>query len=67
MGKILAAKDCIAEVFPGPRKPSLRTFQYWQARGLIPYRRIGKLVFYDPLEVRRAIDRQCLVRAEEVV
>jgi hypothetical protein len=54
---------CIDEVFDGDRKPSLRTFRDWQAKGLIPFRKIGRLTFFDPFEVRAALDKRCLVEA----
>jgi hypothetical protein len=45
------------------RKPSLRTFREWQARGLIPFKKIGRLTLFDPAEVRAALDRQFSVAA----
>jgi hypothetical protein len=54
---------CIDEIFDGERKPSLRTFRQWQARGWIPFRKIGRLTFFDPQEVRIALDRRCRVES----
>jgi hypothetical protein len=46
-------------IWPDARsRPSRRWFLELKARGLLPYRRIGRLCFYDPEEVRAAIDHQ---------
>jgi hypothetical protein len=37
-----------------------------QSRGLIPYKKIGRRVFFDPEEVRLALDRQFSVHARNV-
>ena len=60
--RLVDVVSCIDEVFDGERKPSLRTFRLWQAKGLIPYRKIGRLTFFDPLEVRIALDKQFRIR-----
>jgi hypothetical protein len=52
------AEGCLKELFPDPRsRPSLRWFKYLQYDGLIPYRKIGRRVFFDVAEVRRALDK----------
>lgn len=61
--RLVDVLTCIGEVFDGERKPSLRTFRDWQAKGLIPFRKIGRLTFFDPLEVRAALDKRCRVQA----
>jgi hypothetical protein len=54
------AQGCLEELFPDPRsRPSLRWFRYLQYDGIIPYRKIGRRVFFDVAEVRRALDRRC--------
>jgi hypothetical protein len=37
-----------------------------QDRRLIPYKKIGRRVFFDPEEVRRALDRQFSVHAKNL-
>lgn len=37
-------------------RPSRRWFLELKARGLIPYHRIGRRVFFDPAEVRASLD-----------
>ncbi len=56
---LVGESECRRIIFPEESsRPSRRTFLEWKSRGLIPYRKIGRLVYYDPAEVRRAIDRQ---------
>jgi hypothetical protein len=62
---LLDAEACINQLFDGESKPSLRTFREWQARGLIPFLKIGRLTFFDPEEVRSALDKRCRVQAAE--
>jgi hypothetical protein len=63
--QLLRAEDCISAVFPSEAsRPSLRTFKGWQAKGWIPFHKIGKLSFYDPEQVRAALDRRFAVAAQ---
>lgn len=56
---LVGLEKCLEIVFPDPdSRPSKRAFQEWQARGMIPYRKICRRVFFEPPEVRRAIDKQ---------
>ena len=60
---LVNGEQCLKALFPDPAsRPSLRWFLALKARGLIPFRRIGGLIFYDVEEVRRAIDTQFTVR-----
>jgi len=57
--QLVGAEDCIQAVFPSENsRPSLRAFRQWQANGWIPYHKIGRRTFFDPSEVRRALDRR---------
>ncbi|MCX6878701.1 MAG: hypothetical protein NTW21_33545 [Verrucomicrobia bacterium] len=49
-----------------PEAPSKRTFAEWKARGFFPFVKIGKRVFVDPSEVRRALDRRFKINAVAV-
>jgi hypothetical protein len=61
---LVNAETCLRMVFPDEdSRPTLRYFRELQAKRLIPWRKIGRLVFFDPVEVRRAIDRQFTVHA----
>lgn len=63
--QLLGAAETIAAVFPGEKsRPALRTFREWQARGYLPVHKIGKRTFFDPAEVRRALDRRFRIEAK---
>ncbi len=65
--QLLGAEACIASVFPhNDSRPGLRTFRQWQARGYFPYHKIGRRTFFDPEEVRSALDRRFRVNAKEI-
>jgi hypothetical protein len=58
-GKLMGAQGCLAEIWPNPQeRPSFRKFKELQLHGFIPFHRIGRRVFFDPAEVRRALDRK---------
>ena len=59
---LVDAERCLELLFPDERcRPKLRWFLEQKRVGKIPYRKMGHFVFYDPAEVRRAIDRLCKV------
>ena len=56
---LVGAETCLEIVFPDKStRPSLRWLRELQHKRLIPFRKIGKLVFFDPVEARRALDRE---------
>jgi hypothetical protein len=62
--KLVGARGCMAEIWPNPKeRPSFRKFKELQLKGFIPFHKIGRLVFFDPAEVRRALDRQFKVES----
>jgi hypothetical protein len=62
--KLLRAAGCMAAIWPDPtERPSLRYFKELQAKGYIPFVRIGRLLFFDPAEVRRALDHKFRVES----
>ena len=62
--RLVGAKQCSAEIFgDGPDAPCARWWQYQMKRGIIPFYRIGRLVWFDPEEVRDALQQQCRVAA----
>lgn len=62
--RLVGAEACLRILFPDEETcPSLRTFYDWKARGYIPYRKINQRVFYDPQEVREALDRRFKIEA----
>lgn len=57
--QLVGAEDCIKIVFPcESSRPGLRTFRDWQAKGFIPVHKIGRRTFFDPEQVRAAIERR---------
>jgi hypothetical protein len=58
-GGLVGAKTCLSIVFPDEQtRPSLRFFRKLQRMGKVPFKKIGRLTFFDPAEVRRAFDTQ---------
>jgi len=50
----------------GPEAPSKRSFAEWKARGYFPSVKLGKRVFVNPDEVRRALERRFKINAREI-
>ncbi len=64
--QLVGAEDCIKIVFPcESSRPSLRGFRQWQANRFFPFHKIGHRTFFDPEEVRAALDRRFRVDATE--
>ena len=65
--QLVGAEDCIKIVFPcESSRPGLRTFRDWQAKGFIPVHKIGRRTFFDPEQVRAALERRFKINAVEV-
>lgn len=47
----------------GPEAPSKRTWDEWRARGFYPHVKIGKRVFVNVEEARRALERRFKIHA----
>ena len=57
--QLVGAEDCIKIVFPcESSRPGLRTFRDWQAKGFIPLIRVGRRTYFDPVQVRAALERR---------
>jgi len=63
--QLLTAEECIKAVFGEASPPGLRTFREWQAQGFFPFVRVGRRTFFDPEDVRAALDRRFKVNAVE--
>ena len=64
--QLVGVEECIAIVFPCEKsRPGLRTFRQWQAKGYIPVHKIGRRTFFDPAQVRAAIERRFRIDALE--
>jgi hypothetical protein len=54
---LMGAEALLEALFPGdPNRPSERWLRHMRARRLVPFKKVGGRVFYDPAEVRRALD-----------
>jgi hypothetical protein len=57
--QLVGAQACLDLLFPdGASRPSLRTFRQWQANRYLPFHKIGRRTFFDPEQVRAALDRR---------
>jgi hypothetical protein len=61
---LVGIKTCLKLVFPDEKtRPGERTFAEWKKRGYFPYVKIGKRVFLDPVQVRKALDKRFTIHA----
>ena len=61
---LVGAKACLKIIFKDDEsRPSERTFRDWQRKGLIPHHKILRRVFFDPEQVRYALDRNFEMKA----
>ena len=63
---LVGASKCLELLFPDKEsRPAERTFREWARKGLIPFHRIGgRKVFFDPEQVRCALDRNFEIKAK---
>jgi len=52
-------------IFPKGKEPSIRTLRKWTKLRLIPHRRVGHFVYYDPSEVDVHIRTKLKVPAKD--
>lgn len=61
---LIGIKPCLKIVFPDEAtRPGERTFNEWRAKGFYPSVKIGKRVFLDPVQVRKALDKRFTIEA----
>lgn len=61
---LVGIETCIAVVFPDEEtRPAVRTFLDWKAKKYFPSVKIGKRVFLDPVQVRKALDKRFTIQA----
>ena len=61
---LVGIQTCINRVFPDPEtRPSKRTFMEWKAKKYFPSVKIGKRVFLDPVQVRKALEKRFTIEA----
>jgi len=64
---LVGAECCLEILFPDAgSRPGLRTFRKWQAEGFIPYHKIGRRTFFEPEQVRSALERRFRISAKEI-
>mgnify|MGYP003654325663 CR=1 FL=1 len=62
---LVGAEECLKIVWPcESSRPCKRTFDNWKADRLIPYVKIGRRIYFDPVEVRHAINKQFRVEVK---
>ena len=62
--KLVGSAKCLEMLFPDPEsRPSTRWLDTQRKRGRVPFLRAGRLIFFDPVKVREALDRNCTVNA----
>jgi hypothetical protein len=61
---LVGIQTCLETVFPDPEtRPGKRTFLEWKSRKYFPSLKIGKRVFLDPVQVRKALDKRFTIQA----
>lgn len=62
--QLVGTDKCREILFPDKSSaPGKRTFLEWRARRYFPVVKIGRRVFLDPEEVRRALERRFKINA----
>ena len=62
--QLVGPKTCLEMIFPDEEtRPALRTFLEWKAKKFFPQVKIGKRVFLDPVQVRKALDTRFTIEA----
>lgn len=61
---LVGAETLLKLLFPYEEsRPTLRWLRGMQAKRLVPFRKIGRRVYFDPEEVRRSFDAQFKVES----
>lgn len=63
--KLLSAPELLTELFAPESMPSIRWLRLQQKRRTIPFVRCGRLVFFDPVEVRQHLANNFTVEARQ--
>jgi hypothetical protein len=65
---LVGAEKCLEILFPdGKSRPSIRSFREWQARGYLPYLKVGRRTYFDPEQVRAALSRRFTIHARPLL
>jgi hypothetical protein len=61
---LLSAEELLSVIWPNEKsRPCLRTLREFQAKRMVPYVKLGRLVYFDPAKVRRALEKRFTVEA----
>ena len=60
--KLVDAKGLLEEIFEEKSRPSLRWLREQQARRAIPFVKRGRLVFFDPAQVREFLNSHATIK-----
>ena len=64
---LLGDRQCLEMIFPDiSRRPGIRTWREWRAKGFYSYHKIGKSVYLDPVAVRKALDKRFIIEATQI-
>ena len=61
--RLVQGEKLLELLFDEATRPSPRWLGYQRQQRNIPYFKIGHLVWYDPVLVRRAIEERCQIKA----
>jgi hypothetical protein len=63
---LVGIETCLKIVFSDPEtRPGKRTFLEWKAKKYFPSLKIGKRVFLDPVQVRKALEKKFTIEASD--
>lgn len=63
--RLVDGPGLLAALFEEATRPSLRTLARWTKSKFVPYYRVGRLVRFDPVQVRAALDAGSCVPAKK--
>ena len=62
--ELVGAETLLERLWPDEKdRPSLRTLRNWQKQRIVPYVRLGRLIYFNPEEVAEAIRQRWTVRS----
>ena len=61
---LVGMTTCLEMIFRDKAtRPSIRTFHSWKSKGYLPFLKVGKRIFLDPVQVRKALDKRFTIEA----
>ena len=62
--RLLGIDGARKAVFEGEHPPSLRAWNDWRAKGYYPYIKVGKRVWINPDDARKALEARFTINAQ---